>query len=228
MLSSYFVRRNNRLKLALLLSLSLLVLWCTACDVTSINALYDGDNDPDLVFAPNLTGSWSLADEKCATVLTITKKGNAYEFRSIDQGKGCDDQTETRQLAHLMKLDGRYFIDVEPTNDQVCDRCLATHWIALAEFDDQRLAFTPIDSEGLGALIQTGVAEVSTLPADPNALIPEATRLTARSGDLKNFCRRFATDTSVFKPESTFAFERTQATTALGQSLPVTQSAAGD
>jgi len=216
------VDRRVGVKAAWVVALCAILLALAGCDVTSINALYDGDNDPDLALEPSLTGTWRSVDQKCTTVLTITAKDGAYDLQSVERGEGCQNPgRESRQLGHLVKLDSHYFLDIEATGDQVCETCLATHWIALAEFDDQRFAMTPIDSDGLGELMQAGIANVSVLPEDPDALLPDrATTLTSRSKDLKNFCRLFATDRTLFKPDSTFAFERNQAPGTAGQALP--------
>jgi hypothetical protein len=209
MLFSDVAHRRVGLKVSAVFLFSASLLWLAGCDVTSINALYDGEKDPDLVLEPALIGSWSYVDQKCTTVLTITAKDRAYDFRSVEHGQGCDNAgKESRQLAHLVKVDSHYFLDVEPTDEQVCDSCLATHWIALATFDSHKLALTPIDSDGLGELIHAGIVDLSTLPSNSDDDISKPSTLTARTSDLKNFCRQFATDLTVFRPDSAATFER--------------------
>jgi hypothetical protein len=183
------------------------------CDVMSIHPLYEdvSPRDPDIVLDKDLTGSWSLADGKCTTILTVAAaKDEIYDFRSVEQGEGCSDSgKETRQQARLVKLDSYYFLDVSPRTEDVCDTCLALHWISLVRFDKDALALTPIDSDGLNKLLQAGTVHLKILPEDPKLLIPERPMtLTALSKDLKNFCRKFAGSKKVFKPESTETFTR--------------------
>jgi hypothetical protein len=117
-------------------------------------------------------------------------------------------EKETRLQARLLKLDGYYFLDVSRRAEDVCDTCLALHWISLARFDKDTLALTPIDSDGLNKLLQAGTVHLNILPEDPKLLPERPGILTALSKGLKNFCRKFAADKKVFKPESTETLKR--------------------
>ncbi len=186
------------------------------CDVMSIYPLYEdvSPKDPDVVLDKDLTGSWSVTDGKCTTILTVAAKDEIYDVRFVE-GEGCDDRgKETRQQARLVKLDSYYFLDVSPRSEDVCDTCVALHWISLARFDKDTLALAPIDSDGLDKLLQAGRVNLSILPQDPKLLMPERpTTLTALSKDIKNFCRRFGGDKTVFKPDSTITYRRQHAPT---------------
>jgi hypothetical protein len=188
------------------------LLVLTGCDVMSIHPLYEdvSPKDPDIVLDKDLAGSWSMTDGKCTTTLTVTAKDEIYDFRAVEEGGGCSDiGKETRQEARLVKLDGYYFLDVSPRPEDVCVACLALHWISLARFDKDTLSLTPIDSDGLNELLRAGTVHLKTLPEDPKLLIPERPMmLTALSKDLKNFCRKFAGNKKVFKPESTETLTR--------------------
>ena len=189
------------------------LLVLSACDVMSIHPLYEdvSPKDPDIVLDKDLAGSWSLTDGKCTTILTVAAaKDEIYDFRAVEEGEGCSDPGKvTRQQARLVKLDSYYFLDVSPREEDVCVTCLALHWISLARFDKDALALTPIDSDGLNKLLQAGTVHLKILPEDPKLLIPERPMtLTALSKDLKNFCRKFAGNKKVFKPESTETFQR--------------------
>jgi len=183
-----------------------------ACDVMSIHPLYEdvSPKDPDIVLDKDLAGSWSLTDGKCTTILTVAAaKGEIYDFRAVAEGEGCSDPgKETRQQARLVKLDSYYFLDVSPREEDVCATCLALHWISLARFDKDALTLTPIDSDGLNKLLQAGTVHLKILPEDPNLIPERPMTLTALSKDLKNFCRKFAGNKKVFKPESTEMFKR--------------------
>jgi hypothetical protein len=187
------------------------LLLLLGCDVMSIHPLYEDVSpaDPDIVLDRDLTGSWSVTDGKCTTILTVAIKDDIYDLRTAE-GEGCDDPgKELRQQARLVKLDRYYFLDVSPRPEDVCDTCLALHWIALAQFNKDALSLTPIDSDGLDELLHAGAVKLSVLPEDPKLLIPERpTTLTALSKDLKAFCRKFAENKKVFKPDSKETFTR--------------------
>ncbi|MFZ0759787.1 MAG: hypothetical protein WAM69_07560 [Candidatus Sulfotelmatobacter sp.] len=182
------------------------------CDVMSIHPLYENisPKDPDIVLDKDLAGSWSVTDGECTNIVTVTAKAEIYDFRSVKQGEGCSDAGQEAQMqARLVKLDSYYFLDVSPREEDVCDTCLALHWIALARFDKDTLSLTPIDSDGLDELLRAGTVHLNILPEDSKLLIPERpTTLTALSKDLKNFCRKFAGDKKIFKPESTETLTR--------------------
>ncbi|MGA9980526.1 MAG: hypothetical protein WBQ08_18040 [Candidatus Sulfotelmatobacter sp.] len=183
-----------------------------ACDVMSIHPLYEdvSPKDPDIVFDKNLAGSRSLTDGKCTTILTVAAaKDEIYDFRAVEGGEGCSDPgKETRQEARLVKLDSYYFLDVSPREEDVCVTCLALHWISLARFDKEALALTPIDSDGLKRLLQAGTVHLKILPEDPKLMPERPMTLTALSKELKKFCRKFAGNKTVFKPESTETYTR--------------------
>ena len=187
-----------------LVLLALLVL--PGCWVTSINGLYEQESpvnlhkDPDLVFDPSLIGSWSLTDDTCTTLLTIAAKDEVYDLQSAEQGEGCSAEKSHRQ-ARLVKLGNYYFLDVSPMEDDVCDMCVAKHSVLLTRFDKATLSLSPVDSDWLKRSLTAKTVSLATLAGDTDTI-------TASSKDLKAFCRKFAENTEVFKPESTSTFKR--------------------
>jgi len=209
---SGLIRSRCNLKIAGFVLALAELLMLPGCWVTSINPLYEDvtPKDSDIVFENILIGSWTFTDDKCTTILTITAKDEVYDLRSV-QGKECNDPEEkSHRQARLVKLDTYHFLDISPMSGDVCDMCLALHWIFLTKFDKDTLALTPIEWEGLKKLLRAGVVDLKTLPEDPKPRIIEGpTTLTALTKDLKRFCRRFAADKTVFRPDSTIMFKRT-------------------
>jgi hypothetical protein len=195
--------RTARMSAVLLALFGLLSL--SGCWVTSINPLYEegslgAPQDTDLVFDQTLVGSWSSSSDKCKTLLTITAKDGVYDLQSIDRGEGCGEE-KSHQQGRLVKLGEHYFLDVSPINDDVCEMCAAKHSIFLAEIDKATLSLTPIDSDWLKKSIAAGTVTLTTVAGDTDTI-------TASSRDLKAFCRKFAEDEAVFKPDSTNTLER--------------------
>jgi hypothetical protein len=195
----------------LLLSLAASVVL-SGCWVESINPLYDEGTwdhprrDADLAFDQGLTGTWSASDHKCTTILTIGARDQVYDIQSATQGDECSED-KTRRQARLVKLDAHYFLDVSPTDDTVCDMCLAKHDIFLAKFDEYSLALTPIDSEWMQKAVAAKRVRLATLAHD-------ADTLTASTNELKAFCRKYADNEAVFKRDSAETFERDVASAA--------------
>ncbi len=203
---SRFVRSPcaPRLPRVVLALLGLLLL--SGCWVASINPLYEEGSfgslhkDPALIFDQSLVGSWGVTNDKCTTLLTITAKDEAYDLQSIDQGEGCSEE-KSHQQARLVKLDGHYFLDVSPMDDDVCNMCSAKHSILLAKFEKDTLSLTPIDSDWLKKSITAKKVKLATVAGDTDTI-------TASSKDLKSFCRKYADDKAVFKPDSADTFKR--------------------
>ena len=186
-----------------LVLLALLVL--PGCWVTSINGLYEQESpvnlhkDPDLVFDPSLIRVWHLP-AVVGTLLTIAAKDEVYDLQSAEQGEGCSAEKSHRQ-ARLVKLGNYYFLDVSPMEDDVCDMCVAKRSVLLTRFDKATLSLSPVDSDWLKRSLTAKTVSLATLAGDTDTI-------TASSKDLKAFCRKFAENTEVFKPESTSTFKR--------------------
>ena len=172
--------------------------------VTSINSLYVGAKDQELIADQNLVGTWTVTDDKCTITFTVTLKDFQYALHSTESGGECSDRGEVSNLqARLLKLDAYRFLDISPLDKDVCDMCIPKHQILLVKIDGDTLAVTPIDSDWLKAALAAKTVALSTLPDDTDTV-------TASSTNLKEFCRRFAADKTVFKPESTWVLKRAQ------------------
>lgn len=196
---------------AAFLALVLLLLQ-QGCTVVAINSLYEDvtPKDPDVVFEKSLIGTWFERDQKCLTT-TIASNDDAYHLQSV-QGDGCSDPGEKiRQQARLIKLGAHYFVDMSPRPGDVCETCLALHQIFLMSFTADTITLVPMDAERLRALLSAKKLNLSIAPEDPRALFPDRPlTLTALSKDLKDFCRRFAEDKTIFKPESAELLKKAQ------------------
>lgn len=197
-------RLTHRITGIILALAALIVL--PGCWVSSINPLYDegsfpdSHRDPDMVFDQSLLGTWTATNDDCTTLLTITAKDEVYDLQSTEEGEQCSGDKLHRQ-GRLVKLGAHYFLDVSPMDADVCDMCVAKHDIFLAKFDKATLALTPIDSDWLKNALEVKMVTLATLGGDTDTI-------TASSQDLKAFCREFAENAEVFKPESAEAFDR--------------------
>jgi hypothetical protein len=181
------------------------VLTLTGCWVSSVNGLDESrllHQDRDVVVDQMLTGAWQKTDDKCTTILTVTSGERIYDLQATAQGEKCADSGKIAYYrARLLKLDSHLFLDVSPRPDDVCDMCLALHWIFLVKFDKDALSFTPIDSDWLKKALEQKTVTLATMPGDTD-------RLTASAKDLKAFCRRYADNKEVFTPVPELVFKR--------------------
>lgn len=96
-----------------------LVLVLEGC-IPSLHPLY---TDKDLVFEPALLGEW--VDQESKEALTFTKgEENKYKLVFTD-----DSGKMLAYIAHLVRLDGKLFLDVGPDPDAECNTaCAPFHW----------------------------------------------------------------------------------------------------
>jgi hypothetical protein len=185
------------------------------CWVTSINPLYeDGGQlptpaDPDVVVEKGLLGTWSFTDkDQCVTTLTIDIKERVYEIQTIENGEKCSDQGKVKnQEAKLVKLGDHEFLDVTARTEDVCQTCVAVHWIFLTQIDKESLSLVPINGEWLEKSLKQKRVAVATVDGDPDTL-------TASSKALKAFCRKYANDKDAFHPDPDTTFKRVASTAA--------------
>jgi len=180
----------------------------SGCWVTSINPLYEEttfenlSKDPDIVFESSLIGSWAPSGDKCTTPLVIASKDKEiYVLKRKGEGEGCTGSDKVQMEARLVKLDSHYFLDVFPLPNDVCDMCLGKHNIFLMKIDKATLSLTPIDSDWLRKALAARTITLPTLAGDTDTI-------TASSQDLKAFCRKYAADVEVFKPDPSSTLTR--------------------
>lgn len=178
-----------------------------ACWVRSINGLDESGfaaihADPDLSFDPALLGSWSGTSDDCSITLTITADEKRYKWEMIAVGERCDqDKPKVYYEAQLFKLGGHDFLDVTARSEDVCEACVAVHWIFLTQLEKDSFSLAAIDSDWLKKAVQQKAVVLTTLPGDSDTL-------TGSAKELKAFCRKYGSDKGVFKPVPDFTFKR--------------------
>ena len=178
----------------------------SGCWVSSTEGLNEGDylqRDADLTFDQSLIGTWEVSEDKCTTTLTVTIEHQAYDLKAAHRGEGCSE-AESRPnyySAQLFKLDDHLFLDVSPRSKEVCEMCLPLHSIFLTKPEKDLLSLTPIDSEWLKKALEQKTETLTTRAGDTDML-------TASPTELKAFCRRYAGNREVFKPNPGFIFAR--------------------
>jgi hypothetical protein len=201
MFSGFISSRHLRAIGVFLALAGLLVLpgcWVTSISGLSEQGLWHGD--PDLIFNEGMIGTWQETSDNCLIVLTVTAKDRIYTLHTIEQGDNCDDKGKTyHNEAELFKLGDHLFLDVWP--EDLCEPCLALHWIFLVRLDGNSLSLTPIDSDWLKNAMEQGTVTLTTMPGDTDTL-------TASPRELKAFCRKYADDKSAFKPDPGLVFKK--------------------
>lgn len=92
-------------------------------------------------------------------------------------------------------------MDLTARPEDVCEMCLRVHWIFLVRQEKDSFTLTTIDSDWLKEAEHKKAVTLATLPNDTDTL-------TASPKELKEFCRKYAGDSAVFKPDPNFTFKR--------------------
>jgi hypothetical protein len=207
MLLSGSLRYGSAAKIpGILLALAgLLVL--PGCWVSSINGLSEAlfGTDKDQTYDPALLGKWTASSDDCVTTLNVTAEGKDYHWKVTTEGAGCVTEKSRPEyyVGQLFKLGDHKFLDLTARPQDVCEACLAVHWILKVEANSDSFSLIAIDSDWLENAEKLRMVTLSTLPGGHDTL-------TASPEKLKQFCRTYADDQDVFKPDSADTFERKQ------------------
>ncbi len=123
-----------------------LVLALGGC-VPSLHPLY---TDNDVVFDAALLGQWVSTERDSKETLTFTKGDkNAYKLVQID------DSSKGVYIAHLIKLDGKLFLDVKPDPDAKCECvCAPFHMSFFVSQIQPTLRIRDLDDKWLEAFLK--------------------------------------------------------------------------
>jgi len=126
-----------------------------------------------------------------------------YLWKVTGSGEGCNANKGEIDYYEggLYKLDDHRFLDLTARSEDVCQACLAIHWILKLEGTAGSFRLSPIDSEWLEKAEKEKKGTLATVQGNPYIL-------TASPKELKAFCRKYANDESVFKPSPDFTFDR--------------------
>lgn len=168
----------------------------SACPAQSLKGLDEGGNDPDMIYDARLLGAWPAVRESCTSTLTITAHDKGYLLQFLD----CVDNKKISYEARLFKLDQHYFLDLTTPSAEVCDLCIAIHFIYSVHFEKDSFVLGALDYDWLKAAVQKKTVNLATLPDDDSYLIVSPAK------DMKAFCRKYADNKEVFKagPETVF------------------------
>lgn len=152
-----------------------LVLALGGC-IPSLHPLY---TDKDLVFDPALLGEW--ADENSKEALTFTKHDeNAYKLVLAEESS-----KKTTYLAHLVKLDGKLFLDVGSDPSAKCDcLCGPVHMFFFVSQVDPTLRMRDLNDKWLEAFLKKNPSALA------HEFVDEDLWLTAPPKKLQSFVLR--------------------------------------
>lgn len=134
--------------------------------------------------------------------LTITAKDQVYYWRETGVGRGAA-KTKRRQVMRFgsSSWTPTSFSTSQQGRTNVCEMCVAVHWIFLTQIDKDSFSLVPIDSDWLKKAVEQKTVALATLSGDSDTL-------TASAKELKAFCREYADDKEVLKPIPEFTFKR--------------------
>jgi hypothetical protein len=180
--------------------LACVMMLCSCEPELSVHRLYTSD---EVVFEPNLVGSWVAAepDENSGIMqMDIVKAGaNGYEITFTMQDTPTAQVAKISFDAHLVKLHGRLFIDVVQTALQIdgkpSERQIAVpgHMFGKISVDGQNLRMSFLDDDWVAREIKSGGLSIDT---EDEGFQPAV--LTASTAELQKFVVDHADDEQAF------------------------------
>ncbi len=110
------------LKILTILAVALLA---QGCFVLSIHPLY---SEKELVSDDNLPGTWTGSDDEKGFWSFEETEENRYRMKVVEEGK-----PDGLFIAHLIQLDGRYFLDLYPEEPDSANEYFLSHVISLGQ-----------------------------------------------------------------------------------------------
>jgi hypothetical protein len=201
--------RANGARIAAILVALFAILMMSGCWMFSLQPLFDGGSDPDLIFDPSLVGAWGFTAEDCQWTLTIQASARAYDM-TLAPGTGCksDDKNDARPkhyLAYLVRVGNHRFLDIEPKQTDVCDLCLGVHTFAQLSQENNTFSITPLDGDWLFQAIKDKKVVLAHVGGEGGNL---DMTLNAQPAEMKAFLLKYADDPAAFKPADRLVFTR--------------------
>jgi hypothetical protein len=208
MLLSGSVRALLSVRIAAVLFALAGLLVLPGCWVQSINGLSEAEflgTDKDQVYDPGLLGAWTNKSDDCQTTLEVTAEGKDYHWQMTGVGESCDKGKGDPAYyeAELFKLDDHRYLDLTASSNDVCQACIAVHWIFKIDVQKDSFSLVPIDSDWLKKAEKEKTVTLATAHGNYDTL-------TASPKELKEFVRRYADDGEVFPPRPDLTFQKKQ------------------
>ncbi len=180
-----------------------LAFFLASCFVTSIHPLY---TEKDLVFVPELLGTWKAEDEEDLYTFQQTGK-NAYELiitgqESNKKSTGILDYEEAgRYEAHLVKLGKFLFLDIYPQLPVMEEYGIDIHLVPVHSFhkiliEKDVLRLVSLDYDWLEEMIKGNKINLAHVRLEDRFV------LTASTGELQKFVLKYAEDSEAFSDYS--------------------------
>ena len=180
-------------------------LLLTSCEPQlSLRSLYTSD---DVVFDPNLIGSWVMSEQKDSSEfaqMDFVKVGaDGYAITFMIKDSPAAQLAKVSFDAHLVKLHGRLFIDVvqtaveldgKPSERQIT---IPGHMFGRISIDGNTLRMSFLDDEWMGRAIAAGAVSIDSEDEDHQPRV-----LTATTAELQKFVVDHADDDQAFSFDS--------------------------
>jgi len=209
MLLSGHVRSRSAVRIAAIVLAVAGLLVLPGCWVQSINGLSEAGlfgTDKDQTYDPGLLGAWTKTKEDdCVLTLNVTGDGKPYHWKITGEGPDCSGKKGEIDYyeAELYKLGDHRFLDLTARTEDLCNACVAVHWIFKIDSEKDSFSLSAVDSDWLDKAEKEKTVTLATAHGNHDML-------TASPKELKEFCRKYADDLDVFKPDPQFTFEKKQ------------------
>lgn len=166
------------------------------CGIYCLHPLY---TEEDIVFLPELIGTWKVSSDNKTLYKFDQYSSNHYHFQWID-----DSDTADFEL-HLLKLGKYYYMDYYPLNeedmwDYMWKNYIPAHTFSRIDFTENGISIIEFNQERLSDLFKQNrirLAHEKMTEIDDDMIV-----ITAQTKDIQKFIIKYADDEKVFdQPE---------------------------
>jgi hypothetical protein len=198
--------KTNVKSLLLILALLGAAFLLKGCKLFSLHPLY---TPSDLVFIPEITGTWRMEDDE-TMVMIRAEKDSAYRFTQIDGWDSVHYQLNLTRLGRHIYMDlypfencgtfsGTFMTDSQEQGDcskseNILRNFLPVHSFSRVEMRQDRLVITEFDVDRLKSLFEKNRIRLGHEKLEEEDLI----LLTASTDDLRKFIVKYADDPKAF------------------------------
>jgi len=198
------------MKTKIIFPILLVIILLPGCLVKSLHPFY---TDQDVIFKQELIGTWT---DKDSSVWVIEQHKRFDGFMKPEKPDSSyviaftDKKGTSKFLAHLFQLEGQLYLDFFPDeitciNDLAGFHMVATHSLARIELTGGMITIRWYNEEWLVGLFNKNRIRIAheRVPYDADQKDPEQMQviLTAPTGELQKFIKKYGNDPEAFKKD---------------------------
>lgn len=167
------------------------VLFLAGCIVPSLHPLF---TDKEIVFEPELIGSWEQNDTEKPAIWIFDKLGENYYQLTINDGESSD-----KFVVHLVQLENFFFLDFYPKDLPNAGFVIPVHIFYKIWFEENSFRIAILNKDWFEDMIKKGEIDIAYERLEGDEII-----FTASTKELQEFVLEYAEEGTAFSELATF------------------------